>query len=226
MPIGKVILGIIFNLAIFGGLLFGPAGTWAWGRAWVFLGVVLVTSIASILPLLASPDLLQERFKAPIQHGQPFADKIILLVFIVEFCGVIVSIPLDVFRWHLLGGPGPLVSSLGLALFIGGWAIVTLALRENAFAAPVVKHQADRHQTVIDTGPYRVVRHPMYAGFIPLMIGMPLWLGSYAATVLAVLPIGTLMVRILVEEEFLRRELPGYTAYTGRVRNRLIPFLW
>ncbi len=67
---------------------------------------------------------------------------------------------------------------MGLLLFVGGWAIVTLALRENAFAAPVVKHQADRHQTVIDTGLYRVVRHPMYGGFIPVVVGMPLWLGS------------------------------------------------
>ncbi len=102
MPIGKVIVGIVLNVAIFGGLLFGPAGTWAWGRAWVFLGVVLVTSIASIVPLLASPALLKERFTSPIQQGQPFADKIILLVFIAGFCGVVVSIPLDVFRWHLL----------------------------------------------------------------------------------------------------------------------------
>jgi hypothetical protein len=98
MPIGKVILGIIVNAAVFGGLLFGPAGTWAWGRAGVFLGVILVSSIASIIPLLANPELLQERFKPPIQPGQPFADKIIPLVFIAGFCGVIVSVPLDVFR--------------------------------------------------------------------------------------------------------------------------------
>lgn len=226
MPIGKVIAGIVLNMAIFGGLLFGPAGTWAWGRAWVFLGVGVVTSIASIVPHLASPELLNERFKSPIQQGQPFAEKIILLVFIAGFCGVIVSIPLDVFRWHLLGAPEPLVSSLGLVLFVGGWAIVALAFWETAFAAPVVKHQADRHQTVIDSGPYCVVRHPMYAGFIPVVVGMPPWLGSYAAAFLAMLPIGTLVLRIRVEEEFLRRKLPGYTTYTGRVRYRLIPFLW
>ncbi len=226
MPIVKVIAGIVLNVVIFGGLLFGPAGTWVWGRAWVFLGVVFVTSIASIVPLLGKPDLLNERFKPPIQQGQPLADKIILLLFIAGFCGVIVSIPLDVFRWHLLGAPGPLVSALGLVLFVAGWAIVTLALRENAFAAPVVKHQADRHQIVVDTGLYRVVRHPMYAGFIPVVVGMPLWLGSYAAAVLAILPIGMLAFRIWVEEEFLRQELPGYAAYTQRVRYRLIPFLW
>ncbi len=66
MPIGKVIAGIVLNVAIFGGLLFGPAGTWAWGRAWVFLGVGVVTSIASIVPHLASPELFKERFKSPI----------------------------------------------------------------------------------------------------------------------------------------------------------------
>jgi protein-S-isoprenylcysteine O-methyltransferase Ste14 len=122
--------------------------------------------------------------------------------------------------------PGPLVSSLGLVLFAAGWGIMTLALRENAFAAPVVKHQEERQQTVIDTGVYGVVRHPMYAGAVLLLVGMPLWLESYAAAMLASVPIGTLVLRILVEEQFLRRELKGYDAYTERVRYRLIPFLW
>ncbi|MGH8533669.1 MAG: methyltransferase family protein, partial [Gammaproteobacteria bacterium] len=99
-------------------------------------------------------------------------------------------------------------------------------LRENAFAAPVVKHQEERQQTVIDSGVYGVVRHPMYAGAVPLLVGMPLWLELYAAVMLASFPIGTLAVRILVEEQFLRRELAGYDAYTEKVRSRLIPFVW
>jgi protein-S-isoprenylcysteine O-methyltransferase Ste14 len=115
---------------------------------------------------------------------------------------------------------------LGLVLFVAGWWIMTLALRENAFAAPVVKHQEERQHTVIDTGVYGVVRHPMYAGAVLLLVGMPLWLESYAAAILASVPIGTLVLRILVEEQFLRRELAGYDAYTRRVRYRLIPFLW
>jgi protein-S-isoprenylcysteine O-methyltransferase Ste14 len=149
-----------------------------------------------------------------------------VLLLIAGFLAVVAFIPLDVFRLHLLPKPGMLVSSLGLFLFIAGWWIMTLALLENAFAAPVVKHQEERQQKVIDTGVYRVLRHPMYAGTIPLLVGMPLWLESYAAAVLAIVPIGALVVRILIEEEFLRRELKGYDAYTERVRYRLIPFLW
>jgi protein-S-isoprenylcysteine O-methyltransferase Ste14 len=126
----------------------------------------------------------------------------------------------------LLGKPGILVSSVGLVLFVAGWWMIYLALRENTFAAPVVKHQAERHQTVIDTGVYSIVRHPMYTGAVLLLVGLPLWLESYAAALLANVPIGLLAVRILVEEQFLRRELKGYDAYTERVRYRLIPLLW
>lgn len=103
---------------------------------------------------------------------------------------------------------------------------MTLALRENAFAAPVVKNQRERLQKVIDSGVYGLVRHPMYAGAVLLLVGMPLWLESYAAAVVAAFPVGMLALRILVKEQFLRRELAGFYAYTKRVRYRLIPFVW
>jgi protein-S-isoprenylcysteine O-methyltransferase Ste14 len=227
MSISKLILGILSNIAIFGVLLFPPAGTLNWWRAWVFLGVVFVGAVASTVSLYrANKELLEERFKPPIQKGQPLADKIVLLLLIAGFLGVIAFIPLDVFRFHLMPKPSALVSFAGLIFFVAGWWIMTLALLENAFAAPVVKLQEERQQTVIDTGVYSAVRHPMYAGAVPLLVGMPLWLESYAAAILAIVPIGTLVVRILIEEQFLRRELKGYDAYTTRVRYRLIPFLW
>jgi protein-S-isoprenylcysteine O-methyltransferase Ste14 len=223
----KMICGVVFNVAIFGGLLFLPAGTLNWWRAWVFLGVVLVGAVGSTVSVFrVSKDLLEERFKPPIQKGQPLADKIVVVLLIAAFVGLTAFIPLDVFRFHLMDKPGTVLSSLGLAFFAAGWWIMTLALRENAFAAPVVKHQEERQHTVIDSGLYGVVRHPMYAGSIPLLVGMPLWLESYAAALLASIPIGVLAVRILVEERFLKRELAGYDAYTERVRYRLIPFLW
>ncbi|HEY6287987.1 MAG TPA: isoprenylcysteine carboxylmethyltransferase family protein [Nitrospiraceae bacterium] len=227
MSIFKLIGGVVVNTAIFGGLLFLPAGTLDWWRAWVLFGVVFVGTVASTVSLFrVNKGLLEERFKPPIQKGQPLADKIVVVLLIAAFVGLIVFIPLDVFRFHLVAKPGTLVSSLGLVLSVVGWWIMTLALRENAFAAPVVKHQEDRQQTVIDSGVYGVVRHPMYAGAVLLLVGMPLWLESYAAAMLASFPIGTLAVRILVEEQFLRRELAGYDAYTERVRYRLIPSVW
>jgi len=227
MSLFKLIGGVLFNVAIFAGLLFLPARTLDWWRAWVFLGVVFVGAVASTVSLFrVNKGLLEERFKPPIQEGQPLADKIIVVLVIAGFVSVIGFIPLDVFRFRLMAKPGTVVSSFGLVLFVVGWWIMTLALRENAFAAPVVKHQEERHQTVIDSGVYGVVRHPMYAGAVLLLVGMPLWLESYAAAMLAFVPIGMLVVRILVEEQFLRRELAGYDAYTKRVRYRLIPFVW
>lgn len=223
----KVIGGIVYTLLFFGVALFLPAGTLHWWRGWVFLAVVFACVMISMVGVLAgNEELLNERYKSPMQKGQPLADKIVLMLLVFSFLALLVSIPLDVFRFHLLGAPGPIVSTAGLLLFALGWAVITAALSANAFAAPVVKHQEERHQTVIDSGVYRIVRHPMYAGAIPLMVGMPLWLGSWAATLFAIVPIAVLAARIVIEEQLLRRELPGYDAYTNRVRYRMIPFVW
>lgn len=227
MSIAKLIGGVLCNAAIFGVSLFLPAGTPDWWRAWAFLGVVFVCATASTASVYrTNRDVLEERFKPPLQKGQPRADKVVVVLLIASFLGVIVFIPLDVFRFHLTTRPGTLVSSLGLVLFVAGWWIMTLALQENPFASPAVKLQEERRHTVVASGVYGVVRHPLYAGTLPLMVGMPLWLESYAAALLAFVPIGLLVVRILIEERFLRRELKGYDGYRKKVRYRLIPHVW
>jgi protein-S-isoprenylcysteine O-methyltransferase Ste14 len=225
--VSKLIFSVFYTLVFFGGLLFLPAGTFDWPRAWALLGVLLVSTIATMVIVFPGrEDLLNERFKPPLQKGQPLADKIIVLLLIASFIGVIVFIPLDVFRFHLMGKPDLLVSSLGMILFIAGWWIISLVFKENAFAAPVVRHQAERHQKVVDTGVYSIVRHPMYAGAILWMVGMPLWLESYAAAALATVLIPIVALRIFFEERFLKRELKDYKDYTRRVRYRLIPYIW
>ncbi len=227
MFIFKVLYALLGNLVIFGGLLFLPAWRLNWERAWVFLGVVAISVIVTmIIAFRENEQLWNERLKPPIQEGQPLVDKIIIGVFVLAFLGLVAAIPLDVFRFHLLGKPSEIVSGLGLLLFIAGWWTIALSLKENTFAAPVVKHQAERHQTVVDTGVYGIVRHPMYAGAVLLMIGMPLWLESYAAALLAIVPIILLAVRIVFEEQFLRQELSGYDAYMERVRYKLVPYVW
>jgi len=227
MFIRKLIASVIFNVAIFALLLFLPADTLYWWRAWLFVGLVFIGTVAAMVSLARGHEgLLKERLKPPVQKGQPMADKVIVVLYIAAVSGLIVFIPLDVFRFHLMGKPGTPVSSLGLTLLIAGWWVVYFALRENAFAALAVKHQEERQHTVIDTGVYSIVRHPMYAGSALLWVGMPLWLESYPAALLASVPIATVALRILFEERFLRRELKGYDAYTQRVRYRLIPFLW
>lgn len=225
--VAKLILGVIWEVAIFGGLLLGVAGTLRWARAWWFLAVMLVAvvvSMATVFP--GNQDLLRERFKPPIQKGQPLADRILVMALLVAFVALVAFIPIDVFRLHLLPQPAPLISSFGLVLFVAGWCIISLAMKANTFAAPVVRHQTERQQKVIDSGVYHIVRHPMYAGAVLLFVGMPLWLGSYAATLLAIVPIALLTVRIVFEEQFLRRELPGYDSYTQTVRYRLVPYFW
>jgi len=100
--------------------------------------------------------------------GQPLAAKIIVLLLLAGFVGVIAFIPLDLFRFHLMAKPATLVASFGLVLFVTGWWMMTLALKENAFDAPVVKYQKERQQKVIVRRVYGVVRHPMYAGAVLL----------------------------------------------------------
>jgi protein-S-isoprenylcysteine O-methyltransferase Ste14 len=227
MSIPKVIAGVVFNVVFYALLLFVPAGTLHWWRAWVFLAVtvaVMAGAVFSILP--DNADLFSQRAKGIIQKGQPLWDRVLVILLVVLYVGQIVFIPVDVFRFHLVAKPGALVSFLGLVLYIAGWWILTLAMKVNPFAVPVVRLQEERHQRVIDTGIYGVVRHPMYAGFVPMAAGPALWLESYVAALLAIVPIAVLAVRSLFEERFLKRELKGYDAYTEKVRYRLIPFVW
>jgi protein-S-isoprenylcysteine O-methyltransferase Ste14 len=226
MPLWLRLVAVVVAWTSFlAAMLFIPAGTIHWWRGWVFVGVLLagtVYAVASLLP--GHRDLIEERLRPPFQKAQPRTDKIALTAFMAAFYGWLAFIALDAFHFHLLGAPAPVVSSLGLALLAAGWILAYLAIRENAFAAAVVKHTAQ--QRVIDTGVYRVVRHPMYAGGILFLLGIPLWLESCAGAVATVVPIAALVVRSLLEERFLRRELPGYEAYTARVRYRLLPLLW
>ncbi len=223
----KLVIGVAVATAMYAILLFVPAGTLHWWRAWVIVGIVFIGSIWSVVDLYQrDPAVLEERMKSPVQKGQPLADRVLVVLLLVSFFVAIIFAPLDVFRLHLMAKPPAVVSSLGLVLFLAGWLISQLALRENAFAAPAVRHLEEKNQTVIDTGVYSLVRHPLYTGGFLVMIGLPLWLESYAATLLACIPIAVIVVRSILEEQFLQRELEGYDAYVKRVRYRFIPHVW
>lgn len=225
--IARLILGALLQPALFAVVLFAPAETFAWWRAWCIVAVVAVASAVSVV-VLARGDrgLLAERLRPPIQRAQPAADKAVVLALLVSFAGLALFVPADVFRLRVLPPPPRLLSAAGLALFAGGWWLIVRAMVENAFAAPVVKHQAERRHRVVDTGPYAIVRHPMYAGAALLLAGLPLWLESSAGVLVAAVPIAVFVARIVIEERFLRRVLPGYDAYAARVRARLIPGVW
>ena len=219
----KLIAAVTARTTVLGALLFFSAGTLAWWRGWVFLAVMFAATATMMLGV--NQDLVAERLKGPFQRGSR-SDKILAVALIPAMAGQFVFIGLDVSRLHLLGKPNVMVSSLGLALCIAGFWIMHVGMRENAFATTVVRYQEERGQVVVDTGPYHVVRHPMYSGAVLLFVGMPLWLQSSAGALLAIVLIGLFVLRIIIEEGLLRRELPGYAAYAERVRYRLIPFLW
>ena len=161
------------------------------------------------------PGLLKERMGGPFQKGQAFWDKVFMAFIIVVWFGWLVLMALDAKHWNLSHMPEAF-NYAGAVLIPIGFFIVWLTFRENSFAAPVIKIQRERGQRVISTGPYRIVRHPMYAGAALYMIGI------------LVLPLifGALFVRIFIEEAALRQGLPGYGDYAARVRYRLIPGVW
>jgi len=223
----QILLRALFAVSVYGLLLFVPAWTLEWWRAWVLLALAFIGLVTTRRWVFGHDDrLLAERSRSPLQSGQPLADKLLVVGFVVIFPAYIAFIPLDVFRLHLLSKPQLAVSSLGLLLAIAGWWIMSLAFRENAFAAAIVKPQEERGQTIVDTGVYGIVRHPLYSGVILLLIGIALWLESLAAAIASIVPIALIVLRILVEEDFLRRRLGAYNAYAQRVERRLIPLVW
>jgi len=223
----RAILAMTWNTLAFSLALFAPAGTLHWWRAWVLLGVLLAVSMVTMATVFRTrPDLLRERLRGIIQKGQPLVDRVLVVSFVIAYFWSIVLIGRDVFHLHLLPKPNVAVSSLGLVLVLAGWWVISLVFKENTFAVTVVRHQTEREHHVIDTGVYSIVRHPMYAGIFLYNVGMALWLESYAAAIATLVPMAFLALRIVFEERFLRRELPGYDDYTRRVRYRLVPLVW
>ncbi|HXV17608.1 MAG TPA: isoprenylcysteine carboxylmethyltransferase family protein [Gemmatimonadaceae bacterium] len=224
----RQIVGLAGYVALFGLLLYAGAGTLEWRAAWVLLATLfMVRGISVVLLWRTQRSLLDERSTLPLpQAGQPAADRILLPLSMASFAGIVFFSALDVWHLRLLSMPPFWLRVAGLAAFTLGWWVVYRALRTNAFAVTVVRCQHERAQHVIDTGPYAVVRHPMYAGLIPVMAGLALWLGSLAGALLAVVPVTFLAIRIVVEERMLNDRLPGYSEYRQRVRARLVPGIW
>jgi len=209
-----------------GALLFVPAGTVNWPEGWIFLGLLSGLGLVSGLIIARhDPELLRERLGPPIQRDQKGWDKILISVFFVLWLAQYVVAGLDAVRYHSSDVPVWLkvVGAFGIIL---GVYVFHIVMRANTFAAPVVKIQTERKHQVVSTGPYAYVRHPMYAGAVPLIFGTPLLLGSWWGVALGVVLVLLLAYRAVLEETTLKRELAGYEAYAARVRARLVPGVW
>jgi protein-S-isoprenylcysteine O-methyltransferase Ste14 len=209
-----------------GVLLFSSAGTVDWRGGWIFMAEFVAGSLAVMLWLAwRDPALLRERMGGPFQKGQASSDKVFMALILVAWYGWLALMALDAKRWRLSHMPEALIG-VGAPLIAVGFFVVWLTFRENSFAAPVIRIQKERGQHVVSTGPYRIVRHPMYVGGALYMIGMPLLLGSWLGLLVLPLILGALAVRIRIEEDALRQGLPGYSEYAARVRYRLVPGVW
>jgi len=216
MALWRLVAGMAF-IAL---LLFLPAGTTAYWEAWIYLVVLFtpVLVVGSIL-LLRDPELLERRMTLREQESSQrtvllFSTIVLLVIYLVPGFD-------KRFGWSDVP---PIVVLVSDALILGGYGLFALTLRENRFASRVVELQAE--QQVIQTGPYRLVRHPMYTAIAVMFILTPLALGSWWGLLAsAAFPL-VLVGRIRGEEELLGRDLPGYEEYTQRVRYRLIPLIW
>ena len=207
-------------------LLFASAGTWRWPEGWVYLAELGVIGTAVGVWLAQyDPELLTERMSGIFARSQRSWDRILMSVFVVLWIGSLVLSALDAARFHWSQVPIWLQAA-GAVLVALSYYVFYLTFRENSYAAPTVKIQSERGHRVVSTGPYAMVRHPMYAGAVAFFIGTPLLLGSWWGLAVAPALIVLLSVRALLEERTLADELPGYRDYAARVRYRLVPGIW
>ena len=223
--IAKLLLQNTFFVVALGALLFASAGSLHWPAAWVFLVISAILGPACGLWLAKTdPALLAERMRPTFQADQPAADKKFMLTFVLVILIWLVAIGLDR-RVH--ASIVPLVlQGLGLAMYLLSIAFIMWVFRENSFAAPVVRVQAERHHRVVSSGPYAFVRHPMYSGIMLFFVGVPLLLGSWWGVAIAPVFAILFAIRARIEERALVEGLPDYADYAARVRYRLVPGLW
>ena len=215
--------GLAIFIVVLGVCLFLPALTLAWWRAWVYLAVFAVATLAITAYFLKhDPELVAHRMSAgPTAEKEPrqkliqgLLGAVLLLLFIVP--------GLDhLFGWSRV--PDWLAILGDIAVALSFW-IIYRTFQENSYAASIVEIREG--QRVVASGPYAIVRHPMYAGAVLLFVGTPLALGSWWALILAALAIAGLVWRLLDEEAFLVDHLPGYAEYRRQNRYRLIPLVW
>jgi len=171
-----------------------------------------------------NPGLAQERTKLSSRDQKGWDKTLFLIMLILPLIWLIVM-ALDACRFHWTYVPFWL-HLIGLLLLSASYAILALVFRENSFLSPVVRLQTDRKQHVISTGPYAIVRHPMYSALIPFFIGTSFLLGSWVGVILSFLYLLVLARRAILEEQTLNNELEGYSEYMVKVRFRMIPGIW
>ncbi len=219
----QALLSLVVLTVVMGLLLFISAGTIHYWQAWVYLFIFMGASLLTTLYLMKrDPALLNRRMRGGPTAEKRRTQKLIMLFTSICFIALLVVPALDNrFRWSAM----PLSCVItGDVLVAIGFYFIFLVYKENTFTSATIEVAAD--QKVISTGPYAIVRHPMYASALLYLIGTPLALGSFWGLLALSAMIPFLIWRLYDEESFLAGNLPGYTEYQKTVRHRLIPFVW
>jgi protein-S-isoprenylcysteine O-methyltransferase Ste14 len=204
-------------------LMFVPAGSLAYWQGWLLWAHFSIWSAVGTWYFLArDPALVERRLRAgPVAEREPAQKRIQLFLCIVICALFVVSALDDRFGWAPASWPVAVAGNILVAI---GYFFVFLVLRENSFAASTIEIAAD--QRVSSTGPYALVRHPMYTAALVMFVGVPLALGSWWGLAPVVLLAAGIVARLQDEETYLVRNLPGYEAYRGNVPCRLVPGVW
>jgi protein-S-isoprenylcysteine O-methyltransferase Ste14 len=204
-------------------MLFLPPWTLRYWQGWLFLIVFCSACLVTTLYFLQTdPRLVERRMAVGSAAETEPTQKRIMAIMSVGFVLLILVPALD-YRWHWSNVPAwlAILGNVGIA---ASFYLIVLVLRQNSFAAATIRVEAE--QKLMTTGTYAMVRHPMYAAALPLFFCIPIALGSYWGLLVAVAMIPALMWRLLDEERYLVRNLPGYDAYRQKTRYRLIPRIW
>ena len=215
--------GLLFLLIVMAVIIFVPAWTLDYWQAWIFLVVFFVPPLLITIYLMKhDPILLERRTTAGPGAEQERIQNIIQALAALAFIAIFIVSALDHrFAWSTVPA---YVTALGDVLVIFGFYLVFLVFKENTFASGTIEVVAE--QRVISTGPYALVRHPMYIGALVMLMGVPLALGSWWG-LLAIIPMTiVLILRLLDEEKFLAKNLAGYSDYQSKVRYHLFPLIW
>ena len=219
----KALLSVFILAIVMGLIIFVAAGTVDYWPAWVYLAIFTIASLLTTIYLIRhDPELLQRRMRGgPIAESRP-TQRVIMVFTSLAFLGLLIVPPLN-YRFNGATVPIYVVIS-GDFLVAVGFYFIFHVYRENTYTSATV--QVVANQRVIDTGPYALVRHPMYASALLYLFGTPLALGSYWGLLPFCFVIPFLVWRLFDEERMLTRELEGYSEYQQRVRYRLVPGLW
>jgi len=224
--VGFLALQIAGMFLVFALALFLPAGTLAWAAGWAFMIMFFsFTVAASIWLFKQNPDLLKERMEGLSKADEKSWDKVLMTVIAIVFFAWLIFMPLDAVRFRWSQAP-TWVQIMGAVILFCSFCVFYLAYRANPYLSPAIRIQNDRGQQVVSSGPYRYVRHPLYAGFMLFVPGTSLLLGSWYGLILGFVLVALTARRAVMEERALRDELKGYEEYMKKVKYRLIPFIW